>query len=103
MPERTIETEIAVVGAGIAGLSAAWTLANQGVDVVVLEARDRVGGREWNVEIGGERTSSAASGWLPTSPPCMRCSRSLRSSSRASARASTSGRTITATMGYGNG
>jgi putrescine oxidase len=54
MPDRTIETEIAVVGAGIAGLSAAWTLANEGVDVVVLEARERVGGRVWNVEIGGE-------------------------------------------------
>jgi putrescine oxidase len=54
MPERTIETEIAVVGAGIAGLSAASTLAGVEVDVVVLEARDRVGGRVWNVEIGGE-------------------------------------------------
>ena len=54
MPERTLETEIAVVGAGIAGLTAASTLAGEGVDVVVLEARDRVGGRVWNTEIGGE-------------------------------------------------
>jgi putrescine oxidase len=54
MPERTIETEVAVVGAGIAGLSAAAKLAGEGVDVVVLEARDRVGGRLWNTEIGGE-------------------------------------------------
>jgi len=54
MPERTIETEVAVVGAGIAGLTAASTLAKEGVDVVVLEARDRVGGRTWNTEIGGE-------------------------------------------------
>jgi putrescine oxidase len=54
MPERTIETEVAVVGAGIAGLTAASTLAKEGVDVTVLEARDRVGGRTWNTEIGGE-------------------------------------------------
>ena len=54
MATRTIETEVAVVGAGIAGLTAASELAREGVDVAVLEARDRVGGRTWNTEIGGE-------------------------------------------------
>ena len=54
MPERTIETEVAVVGAGVAGLTAASTLVREGTDAVVLEARDRVGGRTWNTEIGGE-------------------------------------------------
>ena len=54
MPERPVETEVAIIGAGIAGLTAASTLARQGADVVVLEARDRVGGRVWNTEIGGE-------------------------------------------------
>lgn len=48
------ETDVVVVGAGIAGLTAAEELHRSGVDVVVLEARDRVGGRVWNTEIGGQ-------------------------------------------------
>lgn len=36
---------VVVVGAGIAGLSAAKTLGEEGVDAVVVEARERIGGR----------------------------------------------------------
>jgi monoamine oxidase/CRP-like cAMP-binding protein len=38
---------VAVVGAGIAGLGAARALEQLGVEVVVIEGRDRVGGRVW--------------------------------------------------------
>lgn len=38
---------IIVIGAGLAGLAAAKTLQAQGHEVLVLEARDRIGGRIW--------------------------------------------------------
>src|SRR5829696_5942578 len=47
------EREVVVVGAGVAGLTAASRLASAGVDVVVLEARDRVGGRLLTEDAGG--------------------------------------------------
>lgn len=49
---------VVVVGAGFAGLSAAASLVDLGVDVLVLEARTRVGGRVWSTELvpGDPRT-----------------------------------------------
>ena len=44
---------VAVIGAGIAGLSAAVHLVDAGFEVVVVEARDRVGGRVWSVDVDG--------------------------------------------------
>ena len=41
------EVDLLVVGAGVAGLAAAGYAAGQGLRCVVLEARDRVGGRIW--------------------------------------------------------
>jgi monoamine oxidase len=42
---------VIVVGAGLAGLSAADELRSAGHDPIVLEARDRVGGRVWSHEL----------------------------------------------------
>ena len=55
---------VVVLGAGIAGLVAAYELEQAGFDVTVLEARDRVGGRAWalkggtQIEMIGEETQT---------------------------------------------
>jgi monoamine oxidase len=48
-------TDVVVLGAGLAGLCAARDLAAGGADVLVLEARDRVGGRVEQVSVDGGR------------------------------------------------
>jgi polyamine oxidase len=45
--DRLDGTRIVVIGAGFAGLAAARDASRRGADVVVLEARDRIGGRVW--------------------------------------------------------
>ena len=46
MPDlETVETDVVVIGAGFSGLAAARVLGEAGANFLVLEARDRVGGR----------------------------------------------------------
>lgn len=63
MAER-IDVDVCVVGAGYAGLTAARRLHAGGRSVVVLEARDRVGGRVWTQQLGRGATVDRGGGWL---------------------------------------
>ena len=56
-------TKVAVIGAGVAGLSAAKELQKHGVDYVVLEARSRLGGRVHVAEHKGKRVHLGAN-WI---------------------------------------
>src|SRR6266851_2089247 len=46
--------DVIVVGAGMAGLTAARALAEAGLKVLVVEAQDRIGGRIWTRHVGNE-------------------------------------------------
>lgn len=53
-----------VVGAGLAGLTAARDAAAAGRAAVVLEARDRVGGRTVNADVGGGKVVEMGGQWI---------------------------------------
>lgn len=53
MPDVTWTADVVVVGAGFAGLTAARELMRLGHDVLVLEGRDRVGGRSHTGHVAG--------------------------------------------------
>jgi monoamine oxidase len=59
---RTRSADVAIVGAGLAGLVAARELTRAGKDVIVLEARNRVGGRMYSKSLGPGATDVANMG-----------------------------------------
>jgi monoamine oxidase len=60
-PSPTSRADVLVIGAGIAGLRAAELLREAGLDVVVLEARERIGGRVHSVRHNGVTLEMGAS------------------------------------------
>jgi monoamine oxidase len=58
------EVDVAIIGAGAAGLGAAHALANSDLSAIVLEARDRVGGRAHTILAAPDITFDLGCGWL---------------------------------------
>ena len=56
--------DVAIIGAGAAGLGAAHALKNSGLSFIVLEARDRVGGRGHTIMAAPDITFDLGCGWL---------------------------------------
>src|SRR5262245_4319403 len=64
MTSGLIDADVAAVGAGVAGLVAAGDLVPAGHEVVVVEARGRVGGRLLNAELPDGKPIEAGGQWV---------------------------------------
>ena len=53
-----------VIGAGLAGLSAARALVDHGLEVTVLEARERIGGRIWTSRLWADVPLDMGASWI---------------------------------------
>lgn len=58
------EIDIAIIGAGAAGIAAARTLEGAGLSILILEARDRLGGRAHTITMPGDIPFDLGCGWL---------------------------------------
>src|SRR3954465_12475685 len=59
-----LDADVVIVGAGLAGLTAAREIQRAGATAVVLEARDRGGGRTLNHDIGGGKVVEVGGQWI---------------------------------------
>jgi len=67
-PPRATIAQVAVIGGGITGLTTALTLFHHGVDVLLLEAADRLGGKILTTHMRGTPIDAAADAFLVREP-----------------------------------
>jgi len=65
------QADAIVVGAGVAGLASAETLASDGLRVILLEARNRLGGRLWTSSTGDGHPVELGAEFIHGMPPAM--------------------------------
>ncbi|MCW1966830.1 MAG: FAD-dependent oxidoreductase [Anaerolineae bacterium] len=63
-PTSTQSPDVIIIGAGIAGLAAAQKLMQRGERVLVLEARDRIGGRLWTSNKWADAPMDLGASWI---------------------------------------
>src|SRR3954462_7180077 len=61
-------SKVVIVGGGIAGLAAAWELQQQGIDYILLEGSNRLGGKILTECVDGFIIEAAADSFLTTKP-----------------------------------
>ncbi|KAH2754026.1 hypothetical protein KXW10_003775 [Aspergillus fumigatus] len=65
LPAVNETVDVIIVGAGLAGLSAAYDVVRAGLSCVVLEARDRVGGKTWSTPLkDGKGVIDLGAAWI---------------------------------------
>ncbi|WP_299869086.1 FAD-dependent oxidoreductase [uncultured Hoeflea sp.] len=63
-PLARTKPDVIVIGAGMAGLAAARDLAARGLSVIILEARDRIGGRLWTSRAWPDAPVDLGASWI---------------------------------------
>lgn len=59
------QVDVVIIGAGLAGLTAARDVIKSGLSCIILEARDRVGGKTWSQQLpDGKGTVDLGAAWI---------------------------------------
>ena len=72
-----VPPHILIIGGGIAGLSAAWQLQQQGIGYTLLEASDRLGGMVWSERFDGYVVDGGAESFITRKPELWELTQSL--------------------------